>query len=206
LGEGPAKQAEQVVVTGRGRRASTAILAGRGEGARILQEGFSEASVLLRKIQSFSDPRLYRSLDRGPGSFQVQPGRSCPNASSSQVVAAGPAERAMERTNVGALGGQRASSGCCSTCSWAEKSGFQLIDQPGNTDLREIHRKGWPSKRWRRSRPPWRAAAPAQSIGEWNRTGPHRPRTTTVLTAARETGPPKPRDEMKTLNSVEQGG
>ena len=52
------KQAEQVVVTAEAE-SEQRILAGRGEGARILQEGFSEASVLLRKIQSFSDPRLY---------------------------------------------------------------------------------------------------------------------------------------------------
>ena len=35
------------------------VLAGRGEGSRVLQVGLSEASVLLRRIQSFSDPRLY---------------------------------------------------------------------------------------------------------------------------------------------------
>ena len=52
------KQAEQVVVTAQAE-SQQRILAGRGEGARILQEGLSEASVLLRKIQSFSDPRLY---------------------------------------------------------------------------------------------------------------------------------------------------
>ncbi len=52
------KQAEQVVVTAEAESQSQ-ILAGRGEGARILQEGLSEASVLVRKIQSFSDPRLY---------------------------------------------------------------------------------------------------------------------------------------------------
>ena len=52
------KQAEQVVVTAEAE-SQQRILAGRGEGARILQEGFSEASVLLRKISSFSDPRLY---------------------------------------------------------------------------------------------------------------------------------------------------
>src|SRR5262249_28996712 len=33
--------------------------AGRGEGSRTLQVGLSEASVLLRKISSFGDPRLY---------------------------------------------------------------------------------------------------------------------------------------------------
>ena len=35
------------------------MLAGRGEGSRIFQVGLSEASVLVRKIQSFTDPRLY---------------------------------------------------------------------------------------------------------------------------------------------------
>ena len=52
------KQAEQVVVTAQAE-SQQRILAGRGEGARILQEGLSEASVLLQKIESFSDPRLY---------------------------------------------------------------------------------------------------------------------------------------------------
>ena len=35
------------------------VLAGRGEAQRILQTGLSEAAVLLRKIHSFGDPRLY---------------------------------------------------------------------------------------------------------------------------------------------------
>jgi hypothetical protein len=52
------KQAEQVVVTAEAESRQR-ILAGRGEGARILQEGLAEASVLMRKIESFSDPRLY---------------------------------------------------------------------------------------------------------------------------------------------------
>ena len=38
------------------------ILAGKGEGARVLQTGLAEASVLLRKIGSFGDPRLYALL------------------------------------------------------------------------------------------------------------------------------------------------
>ena len=69
------KQAEQMVVTaeaelqrseagradGRHRQAEAEqrTLAGRGEASRIAQIGLSEASVLLRKIQSFADPRLY---------------------------------------------------------------------------------------------------------------------------------------------------
>ena len=35
------------------------MLAGRGESQKIMQIGLSEAAVLLRKIGSFGDPRLY---------------------------------------------------------------------------------------------------------------------------------------------------
>jgi uncharacterized membrane protein YqiK len=52
------KQAEQLVVTAQAE-SQQRVLAGRGEGARTLQVGLSEASVLLRKIGSFGDPRLY---------------------------------------------------------------------------------------------------------------------------------------------------
>jgi uncharacterized membrane protein YqiK len=52
------KQAEQTVVTAKAE-AEQRSLAGRGEASRLAQIGLSEASVLLRKIQSFADPRLY---------------------------------------------------------------------------------------------------------------------------------------------------
>ncbi len=52
------KQAEQAVVTAEAE-AQQRTLAGKGEASKIAQIGLSEASVLLRKIQSFSDPRLY---------------------------------------------------------------------------------------------------------------------------------------------------
>ena len=52
------KQAEQTVVLAQAE-AEQRTLAGKGEAAKIAQIGLSEASVLLRKIQSFSDPRLY---------------------------------------------------------------------------------------------------------------------------------------------------
>jgi uncharacterized membrane protein YqiK len=52
------KQAEQLVVTAQAE-AQQRVLAGRGEGSRTLQVGLSEAAVLLRKISSFGDPRLY---------------------------------------------------------------------------------------------------------------------------------------------------
>lgn len=52
------KQAEQMVVLAQAE-SQQRILAGRGEGTRVLQVGLSEAAVLLRKISSYGDPRLY---------------------------------------------------------------------------------------------------------------------------------------------------
>ncbi len=52
------KQAEQMVVLAQAE-AEQRTLAGKGEASKIAQIGLSEASVLLRKVQSFSDPRLY---------------------------------------------------------------------------------------------------------------------------------------------------
>jgi uncharacterized membrane protein YqiK len=52
------RQAEQTVVTAQAQ-SQERVLAGRGEAQRILQIGLSEAMVLLRKINSFGDPRLY---------------------------------------------------------------------------------------------------------------------------------------------------
>jgi uncharacterized membrane protein YqiK len=52
------KQAEQTVVMAQAE-SQQRILAGRGESQRIMQVGLSDASVLLRKIASFGDPRLY---------------------------------------------------------------------------------------------------------------------------------------------------
>lgn len=52
------RQAEQVVVTAKAE-SEQRILAGRGEGQRVMQVGLSEAMVLTRKIGSYGDPRLY---------------------------------------------------------------------------------------------------------------------------------------------------
>ena len=52
------KQAEQLVVLAEAE-SKQKILAGRGEGSQRLQVGLSEAAVLLRKIGSYGDPRLY---------------------------------------------------------------------------------------------------------------------------------------------------
>jgi uncharacterized membrane protein YqiK len=52
------RQAEQIVLTAQAE-SEQRVLAGRGEAQRIMQVGLSEASVLMRKISSFGDPRLY---------------------------------------------------------------------------------------------------------------------------------------------------
>jgi uncharacterized membrane protein YqiK len=52
------KAAEQTVITAQAE-AEQRRLAGKGEAARIAQMGLAEASIMLKKIQSFTDPRLY---------------------------------------------------------------------------------------------------------------------------------------------------
>ncbi len=52
------RQAEQTVVLAKAE-AEQRMLAGRGESQRIMQTGLSEAAVLMRKIGSFGDPRLF---------------------------------------------------------------------------------------------------------------------------------------------------
>ena len=52
------RQAEQTVLLAEAE-SQRHKLAGRGEGQRAMQVGLSEAAVLLRKISSFGDPRLY---------------------------------------------------------------------------------------------------------------------------------------------------
>jgi uncharacterized membrane protein YqiK len=52
------RQAEQTVVLAQAE-SQQRVLAGRGEAQRLLQVGLSEALVLVRKIGSFGDPRLY---------------------------------------------------------------------------------------------------------------------------------------------------
>jgi hypothetical protein len=52
------RQAEQTVVAAQAH-SQERVLAGRGEAQRVLQIGLSEAMVLMRKIASFGDPRLY---------------------------------------------------------------------------------------------------------------------------------------------------
>jgi len=52
------KMAEQTIVTAEAE-SKQRMLAGQGEAARIAEIGESEAKVLMRKISSFGDPKLY---------------------------------------------------------------------------------------------------------------------------------------------------
>ncbi|HEY3789778.1 MAG TPA: SPFH domain-containing protein, partial [Urbifossiella sp.] len=52
------RQAEQTVVTAEAN-AKEKALAGRGEGQKALQIGLSEASVVMKKVAAYGDPRLY---------------------------------------------------------------------------------------------------------------------------------------------------
>ncbi|MEQ1824567.1 MAG: SPFH domain-containing protein [Pirellula sp.] len=52
------REAEQTILLAEANSRER-ILTGRGEGQKILQVGLSEATVLMRKIHSFGDPRLY---------------------------------------------------------------------------------------------------------------------------------------------------
>ena len=58
------RQAEQNVVLATAE-SEKSILIGRGEAKQIMQVGLSEAAVLLRKINSFGDPRLYALSQMG---------------------------------------------------------------------------------------------------------------------------------------------
>ena len=52
------RKAEQTVVLAEAE-SQQLILAGKGQAQKVMQIGLSEASVLLRKISSYGDPRLY---------------------------------------------------------------------------------------------------------------------------------------------------
>src|SRR5262249_25956286 len=121
------KQAEQVVVTAQAE-SQQRVLAGRGEGSRILQTGLSEAAGLLRKIGSFGDPRLYAlqlvAEHLAHSSQPLVPDR---------VFVAGGAGENGHGTTAG-----QGMLGLLINLLVAEKSGFQLSDAGGMAGLQEF--------------------------------------------------------------------
>jgi uncharacterized membrane protein YqiK len=131
------KEAEQKIITAQAE-SQQRILAGRGEGARILQEGLSEASVMVRKIQSFTDPRLYalsivaQNLARS----------SQPLVPERVFIAGGGNGHATDGLPVGA--GATAGTGLLGmllSLLVAEKSGFDAAGLPGGNVLQEFSDK-----------------------------------------------------------------
>jgi uncharacterized membrane protein YqiK len=123
------KQAEQLVVTAQAE-SQQRVLAGRGEGSRILQEGLSEAAVLLRKIGSYGDPRLYSlALVAEHLSHSNQP------LVPERVFMAG-----SHGNGENGQGAQAAHGllGMLISLMVAEKSGFQMTDNPSMASLREF--------------------------------------------------------------------
>lgn len=124
------KQAEQLVVTARAE-SEQRILAGRGEGARTLQIGLSEASVLMRKIGSYGDPRLYAlALVAEHMAHSSQP------LVPERVFMAG----ANGENGHGSSAGQGL-LGMLINLLVAEKSGFQLTDNGAMSSLQEFSEK-----------------------------------------------------------------
>lgn len=121
------KQAEQLVVTAQAD-SQQRVLAGRGEGSRTLQIGLSEAAVLLRKIGSFGDPRLYAlSLVAEHLSHASQP------LVPERVFMAG-----ANGENGHATGASQGMLGLLINLLVAEKSGFQLSEAGGAASLKEF--------------------------------------------------------------------
>ena len=121
------KQAEQTVVAAEAESRQK-VLAGRGESQRVMQVGLAEASVLMKKIGSFGDPRLY-ALSRV-----------------SEQLSQSKQPLVPERVFVAGSDGQNGHSGGLSqglvgtllSLLVAEKSGFQLADGAEQSSLKDL--------------------------------------------------------------------
>ncbi len=120
------RQAEQTVVLAEAE-SHQRILAGRGEAQRVMQIGLSEASVLMRKIASFGDPRLYAlSLITEQLTHSSQP------LVPERVFMAGGQGDSTGNSGVSGL------VGLLLNLLVAEKSGFQPVDAGEMSGLKEI--------------------------------------------------------------------
>src|SRR5262249_4951886 len=126
-------QAEQMVVTAQAA-SQQRVLVGKGEGARLLQVGLSEASVLLRKIQSYSDPRLYALA-----LVAEQLAQSRQPLVPDRVFVAGGGTRSNGDSGDGtAASSSQGRLGLLISLMVAEKSGFQLADGGPSSALQEF--------------------------------------------------------------------
>src|SRR3954447_1480985 len=133
------REAEQTVVLAEAS-AQRDQLAGRGESQKIAQVGLAQASVLLRQIASYGDPRLY-ALARVSENLAHSAQPLVPE----RVFMAGGSNGSLDG-NGGAngLGANSATGllGVLISLLVAEKSGFQLgVDTPELADLRQYAEK-----------------------------------------------------------------
>jgi uncharacterized membrane protein YqiK len=119
------RQAEQTVLIAEAESRQR-VLAGRGEAQRVLQVGLSEAVVLMRKIASFGDPRLYALSE-----VTEQLTQSTQPLVPERVFMAGGEQGA-------AAGGASGMLGMLLNLLVAERSGFQPVDTVELTGLKEL--------------------------------------------------------------------
>jgi uncharacterized membrane protein YqiK len=119
------REAQQKVVTAEAESRER-ILAGRGESQRIMQVGLSEASVLLRKIASFGDPRLF-AISRAAEHLSHSKQPLVPQ----RMFITGGGEN-------GNSGGANGLVGLLVSLMVAEKSGFAAADTAETKSLREF--------------------------------------------------------------------
>jgi uncharacterized membrane protein YqiK len=121
------RAAEQTVVTAQAESQSR-ILAGKGESTRALQVGLAEATVLLRSITSFGDPRLYAL------------------AKVAEHLSKATQPLVPERVFMGGAAGEGQQGGANMLGTLiglmvAEKSGFAITDNPEMASLKELAAK-----------------------------------------------------------------
>jgi hypothetical protein len=120
------KQAEQTIVVAEAE-SQQKVLAGRGESQRIMQVGLAEASVLLKKISSFGDPRLF-ALSRVSEQLSHS---TQPLVPERVFVSGGDGQNGQSGIGQGLMG-------MLLNLLVAEKSGFQLADVAEQANLQEI--------------------------------------------------------------------
>jgi uncharacterized membrane protein YqiK len=121
------RQAEQTVLMAEAE-SQQRNLAGRGEAQRVMQVGLSEAAVLMRKIASFGDPRLYALAI-----ITEQLTRSSQPLVPERVFVAG-----ASGEQAGGPGSAAGMLGLLLNLLVAEKSGFQPIDAGDPGGVREM--------------------------------------------------------------------
>jgi regulator of protease activity HflC (stomatin/prohibitin superfamily) len=121
------RQAEQTVMLARAE-SEQKVLAGRGQAQSVMQVGLSEATVLLRKIASFGDPRLYAlSVITEQLTHSSQP-----LVPERVFMAGGSGDQSPGQ------GGASGMLGLLLNLLVAEKSGFQPVDPMELSGLKEV--------------------------------------------------------------------